>query len=323
MDLNSISLGAIQEKTVAILGYGNQGRAQALNLRDSHVKVIVGAREGIGFQLAIKDRFIPVSFETAILKADVVMYLFPDQIIPEIYLETKKFFKPNTIIGFAHGFSYHFGGIEILESCQYFLAGSKGAGAVLRDAFERGGGLPGVYALNKENPELENLVKSYSKAIGLTGHILLKTSFQEETECDLFGEQTVLCGGLMQLMEAAFETLVENGLNPEMAFLECCYEAKTIIELWMSYGPHGLTEKISATAFYGGLTRGHRLINETIKLEMKKIFKEIRDGSFAKEWILEVENGQPSLIKERTRLRNSKLEETYQTLARDCFIPKK
>lgn len=315
MDLNSISLEPIQTKTVAILGYGNQGRAQALNLRDSGVKVVVGARPGIGKELAKKDGFVPETFEAAIQASDVVMYLFPDQVIPLVYRETKKFLKKNQLIGFAHGFCYHFNGIEKIDYCHYFLVGSKGAGAVLRDAFERGSGLPGVYAMGKDNPEVEVLVQSYSKAIGLTSHVLIKTTFQEETECDLFGEQVVLCGGLMELMESAFETLVKSGFNPEMAFLECCYEAKTILELWMKYGPHGLTEKISPTAFYGGLIQGRRIINESIKTEMMKVFQEIRSGEFARSWTNEVESGGKLLSKERDRIKNSLLEKTYQKLS--------
>ena len=314
MDLNSISLQPIQAKTVAILGYGNQGRAQALNLRDSGVNVIVGARTGVGFDLAKKDGFNPASFESAISQSHIVMYLFPDHVIPKVYSETKHFLKKTEAVGFAHGFCYHFGWIEKLESCQYFLVGSKGAGAVLRDAFERGSGLPGVYALGKENKVLETLVQSYAKAIGLASHVLLKTTFQEETECDLFGEQVVLCGGLLELMESAFETLVQAGFNPEMAFLECCYEAKTIIELWMKYGPNGLTEKISPTAFYGGITRGKRIIDEKAKEEIKQLLREIQSGDFAKAWSEEVQTGEKLLKREKARIKNSSLEKTFQDL---------
>lgn len=314
MNLSSISLEAVRVKKVAILGYGNQGRAQALNLRDSGGTVTVGARAGVGFDLALKDGFKPVGFKEAITSSEVVMYLFPDHIIPEVYQQTQHLLESHHYIGFAHGFCYHYGWIKILNQCQYFLVGSKGAGAVLRDAFERGSGLPGVYALGKENPELESLVQSYAKAVGLANQKLVKTTFQEETECDLFGEQAVLCGGLMQLMESAFETLVDEGFNPEMAFLECCYEAKTIIELWMKYGPHGMTQKISPTAFYGGLTRGKRIIDDRAKLELKKIFSEIRDGSFAREWKKEVSDGEKLLSNERTRVRSSNLDKTYQTI---------
>ncbi|MFM8313309.1 MAG: NAD(P)-binding domain-containing protein, partial [Deltaproteobacteria bacterium] len=160
MDLNSISLEPIRAKTVAILGYGNQGRAQALNLRDSGVQVRIGARPGNGARLAEKDGFTIQSFEEAVKSSDIVMYLFPDQTIPQIYEQTQKFLKPGQSVGFAHGFCYHFKWIEPLESCRYFLVGSKGAGAVLRDAFERGSGLPGVYALDREEAAFETLVQS-------------------------------------------------------------------------------------------------------------------------------------------------------------------
>lgn len=308
---SSISLDIIRSQKVAILGYGNQGRAQALNLRDSGVQVTVGARSGVGHQLALKDGFHPVSFEQAIQSCQVIMYLFPDQVIPEIYRQTREHLNRQHTIGFAHGFCYHFKWIEPLQECHYFLVGSKGAGAVLRDAFERGSGLPGVYALSEENEPLENLVKSYAAAVGLTTHLLLKTTFQEETECDLFGEQSVLCGGLLELMESAFETLVSEGLTPEMAFLECCYEAKTIVELWIKNGPLGVTQKISPTAFYGGLSRGKRLIDDKTKQEMKAIFQEIRSGKFAQEWAQEVRDGEKSLHTERHRIANSLLQSTF------------
>lgn len=314
MDLNSISLEPIRAKRVAILGYGNQGRAQALNLRDSGVQVRIGARAGTGAELAKKDGFTVESFERAISDSDIVMYLFPDQIIPQIYEATQKFLKPQQAIGFAHGFCYHFQWIKPLAECRYFLVGSKGAGAVLRDAFERGGGLPGVYALDRKDETFEKLVQSYAKAVGLASQALLKTTFQEETECDLFGEQTVLCGGLPQLMESAFETLIEAGFNPEMAFLECCYEAKTIIELWMKYGPYEMTKRISPTAFYGGLMSGKRMVDERTKAEMKKVLHEIQSGQFARKWKAEVESGEPQLVAERERLQKSALERVYKHL---------
>lgn len=314
MDLNSISLDPIRAKTVAILGYGNQGRAQALNLRDSGVQVRIGARAGTGASLAQKDGFTVEPFETAISGSDIVMYLFPDQVIPQIYEVTKRFLKPLQAIGFAHGFCYHFEWIKPLAECRYFLVGSKGAGAVLRDAFERGGGLPGVYAIDCEDEKFETLIQSYAKAIGLANQTLLKTTFQEETECDLFGEQTVLCGGLPQLMETAFETLVEAGFSREMAFLECCYEAKTIVELWIKNGPYEMTKKISPTAFYGGLISGKRMVNGQTKIEMKKILQEIQSGEFAKKWKAEVDNGTPQLIAERERLKKSQLDKTYLSL---------
>jgi len=315
MDLNSISLEPIRTKRVAILGYGNQGRAQALNLRDSGVRVRVGARNGVGAELAKKDGFNVESFESAIAQSDIVMYLFPDQVIPQIYEATQKFLKPLQAIGFAHGFCYHFKWIKPVAECRYFLVGSKGAGAVLRDAFERGGGLPGVYALDREDESFEILVQSYAKAVGLASQVLLKTTFQEETECDLFGEQTVLCGGLPQLMESAFETLVEAGFSSEMAFLECCYEAKTIVELWMKYGPYEITKRISPTAFYGGLITGQRMVDEKTKAEMKKVLHEIQSGQFARKWKAEVESGEANLVAERERLKHSEIEKVYRDLS--------
>lgn len=319
--IGSITLDKIQSRTVAILGYGNQGRAHALNLKDSGVKVVVGARPGRGADAAKADGFTVLPLVDAARMAEVVVFLFPDQVIPDAYRQCSGVLESAPkYVGFAHGFAKVFGLIEKIKGCSYFLVGPKGAGALLRENFTRGGGLPGVYAVETEGaaPNLsdtEALAQSYAKAIGCASSVLLKTTFREETECDLFGEQAVLCGGFMQQMEAAFQTLVDAGHTPEMAFFETCFEARMILELWMKYGPAGMAARISPTAFYGGLSRGARMVPPGVKAEMKTVFAEVRQGNFAKEWMAEVAAGMPALSAERARLKDSLLQKTWEKLA--------
>jgi len=317
MDLKSISLEPIRQKKVAVLGYGNQGRAHALNLRDSGVSVVVGARPGTGFDKAKGDGLDVKSVPAAIEGADIFMFFFPDQVIPQVYQEvTPLLVKAPRPIGFAHGFALTFQLINKIAGCSYFLVGPKGAGALLRDNFVKGGGLPGVYAVEPgAAPGMKELAISYAKAMGCASSVLLETTFREETECDLFGEQAVLCGGFMENMEAAFTTLVEAGHTPEMAFFEICFEAKMILELWMKYGPYGMANKISPTAFYGGLSRAPRIVPESVKAEMRKVFQEIRQGEFATEWMGEVANGMPRVKAEKERLKNSLLQKTWEKLS--------
>lgn len=317
MDIQKISLDAIRTRKVGILGYGNQGHAHALNLRDSGVPVVVGAREGQGRERARADGFVPVSLAEAAHEADVVMFLLPDQVIPALYGELLEVLKRGgKRIGFSHGFALTFGRMEILKQCEYFLVSPKGAGAVLRKAFSDGKGLPGVYALGPNaTEETRQICLSYAKAVGLAYSCLIETTVREETVTDLFGEQVVLCGGIPRLMEMAFDTLVEKGMSRQMAFFECCYEARLILELWMRFGPHGMTQKISPTAFFGGLTRGQRIVPEETRREMGKIFDEISSGEFAREWMQEVQAGTPRLKEESARLSQLGVEEIYEGLA--------
>jgi len=315
MNLQTVSLDPLNGRRVAILGYGNQGRAHALNLRDSKVDVCVGARPGKSWDLAQRDGFIPCSYAEAASSADIVMLLLSDPVIGEVYGAIREHLTAGKAVGFAHGFAYHYGQLEPLAECAHFLVSPKGAGAILRKNFEKGGGLPGVYALGKNaTDEFKPRVLAYAKGIGVASSVLIETTFKEETECDLFGEQAVLCGGILKLMEGAFETLVEQGMKPDMAFFESCYEAKLILDLWVAHGPAGMADRISPTAFYGGTTRGRRLIDADAKREMGRIFQEIRRGDFAKEWMTEVRRGMPTLRDERNRLAESALEKAYQDL---------
>ena len=316
MDLLGISLDPLRSKTIAILGYGNQGSAHAQNLRDSGIDVKVGSRSGKSFDAAVRDGFSPITAQQASRQSDVVMFLLPDHIIPSVYTDVSEILlSGKKTVGFAHGSAYQFGGIRKFVECSYFLVGPKGAGAILRDRFKKGDGLPGVFALGAgATAQTRALCLAYAKAIGVGATFLRETTFQEETECDLFGEQAVLCGGILRLMEKAFDVLVRNGHSEEMAFLECCYEARLILELWLSFGPAGISERISPTAFFGGLTRGKRLIDERVEKELDRMFDEVRSGKFSSEWQTEVEKGMPQLKEEKKRLAQSALQRVYEKL---------
>jgi len=303
----------LKNKKIAILGYGNQGRAQALNLRDSGFSVLIGSREGKSFDQALQDGFKPLNLRQASEASDILIFLLSDLVISSVYVELADLFSQGQrAVGFSHGYAFQFGGIERFCKTSYFLVGPKGAGAVLRKFYQEGKKLPGVLACVSPDPtSTRELAKAYAKAIGISEKCLVETTFQEETECDLFGEQAVLCGGILELMESAFEILVEKGHSPQMAFLECCYEAQLILDLWMSEGPSNLSQKISPTAFYGGWTRGKRLINHEVRSQMRALFDEIRGGAFSKEWEREASQGYPQLKARLHQQKGSLLEKTY------------
>lgn len=305
----------LNQKKIAILGYGNQGRAHALNLRDSGCEVVVGARTGKGFEAAQNDGLRPTSIFEAAKESQVLMFLLPDLVIPEVYSELSPLFSEGQReVGFAHGYAYHFGGIEKFSKTGYFLIGPKGAGVVLREAYQNHKTLPGVFAVVSPRQETRELALAYANAVGISSRALIETTFQEETECDLFGEQAVLCGGILELMESAFQVLIEKGHTPEMAFFECCYEAKMILDVWMKEGPSGLSQKISPTAFFGGLTRGRRLIDNNTREKMSVLFDEIRSGRFSADWKEEAQKGFPTLEKRLQEQKSSKLQKTYDRL---------
>ena len=289
-------LSTLKGKKVGIIGYGSQGRAHALNLRDSGLDVIVSELEGTSnYERAVKDNFKPVDAATLVKECDVFMMLVQDNVQPFVY---KDFIEPNLkdgqAMGFAHGFSIHFNQIVPPENIDVYMVAPKGPGDLVREQFEQGQGVPCLVAVY-QNPT-GNALKiglAYAKALGGTRCGVVETTFKEETETDLFGEQAVLCGGVTQLIKYAFETLVEAGYQPELAYYETCHELKLIVGLIIERGIQGMRDVISDTAEYGDMTRGPRVVGEIVKEEMKDILKEIQTGEFAREWILENQVGRP------------------------------
>jgi len=288
--------GIIAGRKVAIIGYGSQGHAHALNLRDSGIDVRVALREGSSSKAKAEAAGLRVvSIAEAAREADVIMMLAPDTEMQAIY---KADIEPNLKAGdailFAHGFNVRFGLISAPEGVDVAMVAPKGPGHLVRRTYEGGGGVPALIAVAQDaTGKARDLALSYADAIGATRAGVLETTFAEETETDLFGEQVVLCGGLTSLIQAGFETLVDAGYQPESAYFECLHEVKLIVDLMYEHGIAGMRYSISDTAEYGDLTRGPRVINSAVRDEMKKILEEIQTGRFAEEWIAENKAGRP------------------------------
>ena len=295
-------LNLLKGKKVAIVGYGIQGRGQGLNLRDSGVEVIIAQRQGgPNYDLAVQDGFSPVSAEEAADRADLIQILTQDHLQAEIY---QKSIAPRLKAGksllFSHGFNIHFGYIKPPKEIDVFMVAPKGPGALVRTQFLEGGGVPCLVAVHQNaSGQALKLALAHAKAIGGTRAGVIETNFREETETDLFGEQSVLCGGLSELIRAGYDTLVEAGYAPEMAYFECQHEVKLITDAIFAAGISGMHRRVSDTAEYGDYTRGSRIITQETRKEMKKILAEIQSGQFAKEWIDENKNGRPNYNKLR------------------------
>lgn len=295
-------LGVLKGKKVAIIGYGIQGRGQGLNLRDSGIEVLIAQRKGgKNYDLALEDGFEPITAEAAAKEGDVIQILAQDHLQAEIYEKSiRPFLKPGKSLLFSHGFNIHFGYIKPPQEIDVFMVAPKGPGALVRTQFLEGGGVPCLVAVHQNaTGRALPLALAHAKAIGGTRAGVIETSFKEETETDLFGEQTVLCGGLSELIRAGFETLVQAGYQPELAYFECLHEVKLIVDAVFTAGISGMHRRVSDTAEYGDYTRGKRVINQAVRDEMKKILKEIQSGSFAKEWIEENKLGRPRFNKFR------------------------
>lgn len=287
-------LNLLKGKKVAIVGYGIQGRGQGLNLRDSGVDVIVAQRPGgKNYDLAVEDGFTPVSAEEAAEQADIIQILTQDHLQAEIYEKSiAPRLKPGKALLFSHGFNIHFGYIKPPKDIDVFMVAPKGPGALVRSQFVEGGGVPCLVAVyqNASGKALQ-LALAHAKGVGGTRAGVIETNFKEETETDLFGEQAVLCGGLSELIRAGYDTLVEAGYAPEMAYFECLHEVKLITDAIFASGISGMHRRVSDTAEYGDYSRGPRVITDATRKEMKKILSEIQSGQFAKEWIAENKNG--------------------------------
>ena len=289
-------LGKFKGKKVAIIGYGSQGHAQALNLRDCGVQVIVAElRDTANYKLAKKHGFKPVTAVKASSQAEIVQILAQDNVQAQLYREevAPHMTKGKTLV-FSHGFNIHFGQIVPATHLDVVMIAPKGPGHLVRSEYEKGAGVPSLVAIHQDasGRALETAL-AYAKGIGATRAGVIHTTFKEETETDLFGEQAVLCGGVSELVKAGFDTLVEAGYQPEIAYFECLHELKLIVDLFYQGGISYMRYSVSDTAEYGDYTRGRRIISDETREEMREILAEVQSGEFAREWILENQAGRP------------------------------
>ncbi|NLK01157.1 MAG: ketol-acid reductoisomerase [Clostridia bacterium] len=305
------NLGLMENKTIVILGYGSQGHAQAQNLRDSGCHVIVGLREGSKSRKAAEnDGFEVMNTAEAVKQGDIIQVLIPDEVQGAVYAED---IGPNLEEGdalvFSHGFNIHFGQIVPPENVDVFMVAPKSPGHLVRRMYEEGAGVPALLAVQQDyTGKARDMGLAYAKGIGSTRAGVIETTFREETESDLFGEQVVLCGGVTELIKASFETLVEAGYSPEIAYFECLHELKLIVDLIYEGGLGMMRYSVSDTATYGDLTRGPRIINDDTRKEMKKILEEIQTGQFAREWMLENQANRPAYRAMENRDREHQIE---------------
>ncbi|MBO67283.1 MAG: ketol-acid reductoisomerase [Acidiferrobacteraceae bacterium] len=314
---NDTDLSLIQERQIAIIGYGSQGHAHANNLRDSGVNVIVGLRkDSPSVTKAQQAGLSTASVSEAAKSADLVMILAPDELQASIYEnDIKPNLRSGASVAFAHGFNIHFKFIEPSPELDVIMIAPKGPGHLVRSTYSEGGGVPCLIATDQDaTGQARDIALSYASAIGGGRAGIIETNFREETESDLFGEQTVLCGGITSLIQAGFETLVEAGYAPEMAYFECLHETKLIVDLLYEGGIANMRYSISNTAEYGDLTRGPRLITEDTRIEMRRILKEIQSGQFANEWMDENRSGGKSFNDLRARGQKHEIETVGEKL---------
>ena len=288
-------MSVLKGKKIVVVGYGSQGHAHANNLKESGLDVTVAETKGSNWEKAEKAGFKVLTAAEAAKKADVIMMLVPDEYAADIYkTEIAPHIKKGAYLGFAHGFNIHFGQIVPPQDVNVFMVAPKGPGHLVRAEYTKGSGVPCLIAVH-QNPSknAKDVALAYASGIGGGRAGVIETSYREETETDLFGEQVVLCGGLTALIQAGYETLVEAGYSPEMAYFECLHEVKLIVDLIYEGGISTMRYSISNTAQYGDLTRGPRVITDETKKEMKKILTEIQDGAFAREWLLECRANKP------------------------------
>jgi ketol-acid reductoisomerase len=310
------NLDLLANQTVAIIGYGSQGHAHALNLKDSGINVIVGLYPGSKSIAKAEAAGLTVkNVADAAAAADLIMILLPDEVQKSIY---KKEIEPNlkegNILAFAHGFNIHFGQVVPPEFVDVVMVAPKGPGHLVRRTYEQGQGVPSLFAVYQDaSGQARDRAMAYAKGIGGTRAGILETTFREETETDLFGEQAVLCGGLSALIKAGFETLIEAGYQPELAYFECLHEVKLIVDLVVEGGLAKMRDSISNTAEYGDYTRGPRIVTEETKAEMRKILSEIQSGQFAREFVLENQSGKPGF----TAMRRQEAEHPIEEVGKD------
>jgi ketol-acid reductoisomerase len=310
-------LKKLKNKKIAVIGYGSQGHAQAQNLRDSGLNVIVGQRPGsANYDLAVSHGFKPVSASEASKEADVIQILTQDHIQAMLYeKDVLPHLKKGKTLVFSHGFNIHYGQITPFRDIDVVMVAPKGPGHLVRSEYEKGAGVPALVAIHQDvSGKAMETALVYARGIGATRAGVIETTFKEETETDLFGEQVVLCGGVTELVKAGFETLVEAGYQPEIAYFECLHELKLIVDLFYQGGIRYMRYSVSDTAEYGDLTRGKRIVTDETRREMKRILEEIQNGSFAREWILENKANRPVFNALRRREAEHPIEEVGERL---------
>ena len=303
---NDADMSLINDKTIGIIGYGSQGHAHALNLKDSGLNVMVGLYEGSSsIEKAEADGLRVGLVEDTARESDIIMMLIPDHIQAEVYRDSVlPHLLPGKTLMFAHGFNIHFDAIVPPDNVDVSMVAPKAPGHRMREVFTRGSGVPGLLAVHQDvSGQAEAIGLAYARGVGCTRAGVLETTFKEETETDLFGEQAVLCGGVAELVKSAFETLIEAGYQPESAYFECMHELKLIVDLFYQGGLEYMRYSVSDTAEYGDYTRGPVVIDESVKENMQKILADIQDGSFAREWIAENDEGRPRF--DRLRAENA------------------
>ncbi len=310
------NLDLLAGKTIAIIGYGSQGHAHALNLKDSGIDVIVGLYPGSKSTQKAQDAGLKVLSVTEAAKAaDWIMILLPDEVQKTVYInEIEPNLTEGKVLSFAHGFNIHFGQIVPPPTVDVVMIAPKGPGHLVRRTYEQGEGVPCLFAVYQDGTgQARDRAMAYAKGIGGTRAGILETTFREETETDLFGEQVVLCGGLSALIKGGFETLVAAGYQPELAYFECLHEVKLIVDLIVEGGLAKMRDSISNTAEYGDLTRGPRIVTDETRAEMKKILSEIQSGQFAREFVLENQSGKPGF----TAMRRQEAEHSIEEVGKD------
>ncbi len=310
------NLDLLAGKTVAIIGYGSQGHAHALNLKDSGINVVVGLYPGSKSRQKAEEAGLKVlSVAEASSAADWIMILLPDEVQKTIYTEEiEPNLRDGKVLSFAHGFNIHFGQIVPPETVDVVMVAPKGPGHLVRRTYEQGEGVPCLFAVYQDaSGQARDRAMAYAKGIGGTRAGILETTFREETETDLFGEQVVLCGGLSALIKSGFETLVNAGYQPELAYFECLHEVKLIVDLIVEGGLAKMRDSISNTAEYGDLTRGPRIVTDETRAEMKQILSEIQSGQFAREFVLENQSGKPGF----TAMRRQEAEHSIEEVGKD------
>ncbi|MBN18999.1 MAG: ketol-acid reductoisomerase [Chloroflexi bacterium] len=295
-------LSLLTDKTIGVIGYGSQGHAHAQNLNDKSLNVQVGLYEGSSSWEKVKKDGLQVGLVSDVCKkADIIMMLIPDHLQASVYKESVlPYLLPGKTLMFGHGFNIHYGAINPPNNIDVSMIAPKAPGHRVREVFVKGAGVPGLLAIHQDVSGIaREMGLAYAKGIGCTRAGVLDTTFKEETETDLFGEQTVLCGGVTQLIKSAFEVMVEAGYQPESAYFECMHELKLIVDLLYQGGMEYMRYSVSDTAEYGDYSRGPRVIDDNVKENMRKVLKEVQDGSFAREWIAENDEGRPTFDKLR------------------------